>query len=59
MDSSGLGVFFAIYKIVTAISGNMIMTEVPERLRRVFELMQFQTLVAFKDTVEEAVEAVK
>ena len=59
MDSSGLGVFFAIYKKVTAIKGKMIMTKVPEKLRRVFELMRFQSLVTFKDTVEEAVEAVK
>lgn len=55
VDSSGLGALYGMYKKAVAASGKMVFAAVPERLRRVLEVMNFQSVVPCMDTVEEAV----
>lgn len=59
LDSSGLGIFFGLYKRIDRAGGRMILAEVPERIRRVFEMMNFHALVRFADSVDEAVQEVR
>ena len=59
LDSSGLGVFFGIYKKLSAAKATMAMARVPERLIRIFEIMKFQTLVKFCESVDEAIKVLR
>lgn len=55
VDSSGLGTLYSIYKKALASGGKIIFAAIPERLRRVLEAMNFQSVVPCVETVEEAV----
>jgi len=56
IDSTGLGVVFSVYKRVQSAHGKLVVAEIPERLTRVFEVMNFQYIMSLKDTVDEAIE---
>ena len=55
VDSSGLGALYGVYKKALEAGGKMVFAGAPERLRRVLEVMNFQSVVPCMETVEEAV----
>ncbi len=55
IDSSGLGSLYGIYKKALEAKAKMVFAAIPERLYRVFEVMNFRSVVPSLGTVEEAV----
>ena len=54
IDSPGLGILFSMYKIIFQEDGKMVVCNIPERLRRVFEVMSFNSVIPTVETQKEA-----
>lgn len=55
IDSPGLGIIFSIYKKVIQEHGALVGCCVPDRLKRVFEVMSFRSVIQTSESLDEAI----
>ena len=58
IDSSGLGIFFGMYKKTQKAGATIVIAEASDRLDKVFKIMKFQTIVKFTETLDDAIKIV-
>jgi stage II sporulation protein AA (anti-sigma F factor antagonist) len=54
IDSGGLGIIFGFHKRVFSSGGQVVICRVPDRLQRVFKVMDFDCIVQIRESLEES-----